>query len=90
MSMSSPVRLRADTGITGTPSISGRRCRSISMPRFNTMSIMFSATTTGLPSSRSCSVRYSPRSSAEASTTFITTSTSSLRIKLRATVSSMV
>ena len=76
--------------MTGTPSISGRRCMSISMPRFKTMSIMFSATTTGLPSSNSCKVRYSPRSNAEASTTFITTSTSPLKMQLRATVSSMV
>lgn len=52
-----PRRFRADTGMTGTPSISGRRCKSISMPRFSTMSIMFKATTTGFPSSRSCKVR---------------------------------
>lgn len=38
-------------------SISGRRCRSISMPRFSTVSIMFRASTTGLPSSSSCKVR---------------------------------
>ena len=41
----------------GTPSISGRRCKSISIPRFSTISIIFKATTTGLPSSRSCKVR---------------------------------
>ena len=63
---------------------------SISMPRFSTMSIMFRAMMTGLPSSSSCSVRYSPRSSAEASTTLMMTSTSSLRMNCRDTVSSMV
>ena len=57
ISASRPRRLRADTGTTGMPSISGKRCRSISMPRFSTMSIMFSAMTTGLPSSSSCKVR---------------------------------
>ena len=54
------------------------------------MSIMFSAITTGLFSSKSCKVRYRLRSMAEASTTLMTTSTSSLRIKLRETVSSIV
>ena len=87
---SSPVLRRADTGITGAPSISGRRWRSISIPRFSTTSIMFSATTTGLPSSSSWRVRYKLRSSTEASITLMMTSTSSLKINCRETISSMV
>ena len=51
---------------------------------------MFRATTTGLPNSRSCSVRYRFRSSADASTTSTMTSTWSLKIKLRETCSSIV
>ena len=43
----------ADTGITGMPSISGSRCRSISMPRSSTISIIFKAKITGFPNSMS-------------------------------------
>ena len=42
---------RAETGMAGMPSISGSLCRSISIPRSSTMSIMFSARMTGFPSS---------------------------------------
>lgn len=66
------VRFLAETGITGIPNISGSLCVSISIPRFSTMSIIFSAITTGFPSSNNCNVKYRLRSSAEASTTSIT------------------
>ncbi len=65
-----PVPLSADISTTGQPSAFDRLADFSSEPFFCTTSIIFTATTTGMPSSISCVVRYKLRSRFVPSTMF--------------------
>ena len=66
-----PSPLMAAVSTTGTPSSLESFLTSITSPRFLTISIMFSAITTGMPISSSWVDRYRLRSMLDASTRFM-------------------
>ena len=80
--------LVATVGITGTPSFFDRRSGSGFAPLFKATSYMFRITSTGYPSSTSCSVRYRFRPRLEASAMLTMMSGFCSRITRRATSSS--
>ena len=85
-----PLPLSAVVSTTGTPSSAESFFTSIVSPRLLTMSIILSATTTGMPISSSCVVKYKLRSMLDASTKFTITSGFSFTRKSRVMTSSSV
>ena len=88
-SWSIPSPVRAEMGITGTPSSRESRSTSIRSPCFSTSSIMFRAMIMGRSSSMSCTVKYRFRSRLVPSTMLMMASGFSSTMNRRATSSSM-
>ena len=87
-SSSTPSDLRAEMGMTGHPSFSDSFFASTEPPFFLTVSIMFRATTVGMPVSRICRVRKRFLSMLVASTMLITASGLPSSRKFLVTISS--
>ena len=85
-----PSPLSAEISITGTPRWLESFAASMRSPFLRTTSIMFSATTIGIPSSASCVVRYRLRSRLVASMMLSSASGRWSISTLRATTSSIV